>query len=164
MQWANDGIAALNDMMGVGGHRDLSSPVAACSIAASQHVLSSYSDIGPPPADLGSCKECFSSLLASSSSYNTERRDIRPYARELVSWPKVGSARVVLADSLPSADRDRLRTWKQSLLREPSEVSQLNAELGDLKPYNDPALFRSPKVYGEFLMHLHGRGDDSCYS
>ena len=45
--WANDGIAALNDLMGC-GHRHVGDFIPACAADAARHVYSAYADLGGP--------------------------------------------------------------------------------------------------------------------
>ena len=59
---------------------------------------------------------------------------------------------------LPSGDCQRLEGWESHLLRDAHDAKVAREELNVPRPYVDPGLVRSPRVYGEFLRCLHKRG------
>ena len=132
-RWANSGIATLNGLMGFDGLSGETCIPPACGLAARDHIEASYADFGTPPADLGTPEECYMDIIGSTAVYATDRSDVKPYVKDAMSWPHVGADAVTLTESLPKADRERLRDWQQVLLRPDAEIEQINAARGEAK-------------------------------
>ena len=126
IQWANSGIAALNALGGDGKSApDSSSCLNSGSIAALRHIEESYSNMGDPHDSTLTPEGAFRELLGGSSFYTEERADILPYAKELVSWPDIGTSPCRLEAGLCPADRVRLADWKSSSLRSDDDYREL---------------------------------------
>ena len=104
-------------------------------------LLDSYVALGPPPTDLPCAATCFKELVGSSVRYEAERTDIRPYAKDLMSWPEIGSTKVNLVAELRPADSHRLANWDSVLLRDDTERQRLLEASGPATPHCEPTLF-----------------------
>eukprot|EP00974_Lingulodinium_polyedra_P079076 7658324-Lingulodinium_polyedra.AAC.1 len=63
---------------------------------------------------------------------------MRPYAKDLVSWPAAGTSPVALTEGFAGADRQWLEHWRAHMLRPPEEVPAVLEELGVARCYVDP--------------------------
>ena len=86
-----------------------------------QFIRQAYVDVGKLPADLDS-QGAFRQLLRSSRVYASDRLELQSFARDLVSWPDVGSTKVSLLDVVPPAACEGLSDWKRHLLRDPDDA------------------------------------------
>ena len=149
-RWANSGIGTLNRLMGDSALAGADLTIPACAAAATRHIGDVSSAFPAPPSDLGCPDDCYRSLLGSTPVYQSDRVDVKPYVRDDMSWPEVGSSRVILTESLLDGDRHRLRGWKQVLLRSDGEIDAINDACGEARCYNDPVIFTDPRTYGDF--------------
>jgi hypothetical protein len=156
VDWANDGIDALNWLSG--RERVLpGSPLPATCVSALDYFRDTYIAVGGPPPD-DSPDGALRALLGSSRVYAQDRSDIQPYTKDRVSWPSVGSAPVPIVPLLDAADQPGLAGWEQHLLRDPREAADARVQLGVRRPYSDPTLMSSPAQYGGFLREAYQRG------
>ena len=121
---------------------------------ASERARQACVELGCPPTDVNAGEGALSALLAKSSVYTADRPDLQSYAEENTSWPRQGSRPVRLVDAVSEADRFGLIDWEQHLLRSSESAAEARATSGLLQSYGDPALVRSPRVYGDFLQEL----------
>jgi len=160
VQWANDGIRTLNSIASAGAPRALGPghrfPKAASQ--AAERVAKCYFDRGSPPDDDAVREGALGELLASSSVYTTERQDIQPYARDLVSWPSPGTTPLNVLDGVPEGDREWLEGWEKHLLRDAADFAKESEKFESHRVYCDPALFNVPTKYVKFLKELESRG------
>ena len=93
--WANDGIAVLNEM----GGKDSSTTCTATPSGLQSEVMSriarAYSDVGKPDPGVVSATGALQALCGSVALYSTEAAPA-PYAKELVSWLPRGANPVPL--------------------------------------------------------------------
>ena len=125
--------------------------------SAMDHIGRCFHSLGPPPADFDR-EGALSELLAKASIYNDEYTPTRPYAKEAVSWPAVGSAPTPVSGLLPQADQEWFGDWERHLLRAPGEAAAVRASLGLRRLHCDATLFGKPAVYADFLWRLHQSG------
>ncbi len=151
-RWTNDGLCALNDIMGLGHRKASSAPAPACALAATEHIASAYAALGPRPSDLPDDAGCYHDILSSSTCYSSDRNDVVPFDMDKVSWPPLGAKQIPLLDNLESADSDRLRNWEQTLLRDIPSTEPAP------RVHNDPVLFKDPRTYARFLERLFDCG------
>ena len=109
LSWKNDAITSLNSL---GGH-GLSAPadlkcLSAGSVSALEEVSQAFSDLGSPVEPLLTPDGALRELLHTTSVYAQDRLDVKPYDKELVSWPPKGSSPCDLVKGLPEADRTML--------------------------------------------------------
>ena len=156
-EWAEQCAVALNNCWGRGSSVESATlrPVGVSSVLSG--IKEAVAQMGKPPPDM-TPEGAYKKLLGGSSSYTDVRADLATFDLEQVSWPEVGGEHCQVVDLLPTADSIRLRDWRDSMLREPSESLELQHELGLSRPYCDPALLQSPLVYGRFLQEMHARG------
>jgi len=147
------------------------------SAAALEEVRGAFQDLGSPTDPLLTPDGALREFLHSTSVYSQDRFDVKPYSRDVVSWPPVGSKAVSLADGLPEADRSLLADWKTHMLRSTLDNNTLMSDLKlshnlhsntsahedtsskkVKKAYCDPALFRNTSVYADFLRRLDAGG------
>ena len=106
-QRAAESIAAANELA---GYSTPTLPVQSMSLAARaswQRAVDLHTQAGQP-LDVGNSKEALRELLgASPSSYSCETTTVRPYAKQLVSWPEVGNQPRALSARLSG----RLRSY-----------------------------------------------------
>ena len=156
LAWANDGINTLNSMAG------LSSCMPGVPGAAGRkcldHLRDAYVRAGPPPDESSSCEGALSALLSSSAVYGDGGGIARPYSKDTVSWPCVGSTPVELSKALPAADRWWLDGWRERMLASADEQSHATSKLKAHKPFTEPSLMDSCRTYGSFLDRLQHSG------
>ena len=156
--WANDGIATLNRLVGHAGSGRLVGKPPAIASDISARLGDSDRRIGVPPVDLASPEGALRALLGGSGFYDLDRQDLAQYSKDLVSWPSCGAAPVELVSALPEPERSLLINWDCQLRRsESSGIIDSPAKFKVTSPYCDRELFRSPRVYGEFLTNLSER-------
>ena len=168
LNWANDAITSLNAL---GGHGTSAPDDLRClpvgSLAALEEVSQAFHSVGSPVEPLLTPDGALRELLHSTSIYAQDRLDVKPYDKDLVSWPPVGSSACDLRLGLPEADRTMLAEWNTRMLRtDPPPPPQCNVTQDthhDIpctvkKAYCDPALFRSGPVYADFLQRLDAGG------
>ena len=156
IEWANTGIDALNSLSGFSGVAP-GLPGAAGQLCLNR-LRQTYLDMGSPPGEASGYEGALSELLASSAVYGDCRRDIRPYALDLVSWPRVGSAPVDLTSALPEADRLWIAGWKGHMLRDAADASAARDALGVSRPFCEPTLMAHGRTYAQFLLRLESCG------
>ena len=129
LSWANDAIHTLNVL---GGHSpsaaDDHSRISVASAAALEEVRGAFQDLRSPTDPLLTPDGALREFLHSTSVYSQDRFDVKPYSRDLVSWPPVGSKAVSLADGLPEADRSLLADWKTHMLRSTLDSNTLMSD------------------------------------
>ena len=68
-QWANEGVAALNDLYGAGVRSDTAgADISAAQMFCLDNIAEAYCRVGPPPADCASAAGAFNCLLYTSPS------------------------------------------------------------------------------------------------
>ena len=87
-----------------------------------------------------------SSAYHDTYSYGSVRTDVKPYAKENISWPQAASAPVPLENCLSAADSEWLGTWQSHMLRADNQASEDN-----IVPYTDRVVKNNPKEYCAFL-------------
>ncbi|CAK0824461.1 unnamed protein product [Prorocentrum cordatum] len=121
LQWADQGIDALNCLYGHAG-----SPPSAPANLGQQTSLNFLEDcylgMGAMPSEPGFCEEALRELLSGSTVYSEDGGARVPYSKELVSWPEVGSSPVDLVGCLTQDDADWARDWRHNLLKTPDEA------------------------------------------
>ena len=177
--WRRDAHDALNDLGGFTSSAGDSAPkVGAGTHLAMDVVASAFDDLVKPCSPLPSPDEALRELLSSTTAYHGAST-VLPYAKDLVSWPPVGSHPVPLAAGLSEADRTWLAEWKAHLLPEthsiPSTVNDNVQSTSNFttnakhipsspsnpktkKAYCDPVLFSSGENYADFLKRLEAAG------
>ena len=168
IDWANEGVTSINVL---GGHdlatADTHAPPSS-SFAALSDIASAYRDVGKPELNL-TPDGALAELLRSTSVYSDDRADVKPYAKELVSWPKEGSVPSPLLTGLSVGDRSMLANWKTHMLRNSLDTSHTHTDSNHnhthscmppvtKKAYLDPALFRNASIYCDFLKRLDAAG------
>eukprot|EP00959_Pyramimonas_sp_CCMP1952_P405850 8505984-Pyramimonas_sp.AAC.1 len=92
-EWYNDAVSTLNDMYHCDPNDAISPPPGLPPRArsgAEEYIAQQYRDFELPPGYSESplrCEAALGELLASAPGYSGESR-VRPYNKELVSWPK----------------------------------------------------------------------------
>ncbi|MCP2504969.1 MAG: hypothetical protein NLN65_06720, partial [Candidatus Poseidoniaceae archaeon] len=139
--------------------------MSAGSVSALEEVSQAFSDLGSPVEPLLTPDGALRELLHTTSVYAQDRLDVKPYDKELVSWPPKGSSPCDLVKGLPEADRTMLADWNTRMLNTHVESCSPNSTADNMpstqktkKAYCDPALFRSASVYADFLRRLDAAG------
>ena len=156
--WANDGIHTVNMLSGRGGQPAKGSSWPAASQQCALDIAQTYRQLGPSPADLQPPEGALRELLNKTGFYSDDRPDLASYAKESVSWPASGTSPMNLIDGLDGADRARLNDRERHMLRDPNEADEVRQRAGLRRPHCDKELFKSPKVYGDFLNRLADAG------
>ena len=104
-----------------------------------------------------STEGALSELLAHCPAYAANSSSVRPYVKDMMSWPSAGSVPVALDSLLLEADKVRLRDWKHHMLRSDEECAAARRRSHVARPFVDPT-FKDARVYSDFLWHLHGAG------
>ncbi|CAK0854764.1 unnamed protein product [Prorocentrum cordatum] len=126
---------------------------------AGEYLAQQYRDFELPPGYSESpqrCEAALAELLASAPGCSGESR-VRPYNKELVSWPK-HVAPVPTADLVSEADRSMLLGWRHQMLRDPADAAALRKDSGLGSPYVVPRLRFRPREYADFLLRLDQAG------
>jgi hypothetical protein len=148
LAWANDGVLALNQLStrGETAAAHLEPPRSAITARArvEEAYLRTSGDIDLQLQGADALRD----LTQKASVYGSERADILPYSKGLVSWPGDGCKPIDLASVLEPEHRKQLLSWTSSMLRDPEEARTLLKASAIRRPHCDAALFRSPKVYG----------------
>ena len=97
--------------------------LSAQSLAAVDRIAEVYSGVGSMPADSASGEGALRELLATSSVDSSDRVDVMPYNKELVSLPDLGSRPVDICAALPVADRVWLQGSGSLMLRDAAEAA-----------------------------------------
>ena len=158
LDWANLGVASLNELSGV-DNLDVSSSDAGPRGAqlAQDNILKNYASMGKPANDF-SPEGALHELLGKSSFYDASRTDIQPYSKERCSWPDNGSSPIPLIDHIHPADRSQLFNWQVSMLRSNTDYRKFKQSSPVVKPYIDPTLMSTPHTYASFLKRLDSAG------
>ena len=152
--WAKEGVEALNQMAGCGGHT-CTSPASLSQRCAQEHVNHCYAKVGGPPPDLDR-EEALRALLAHCPTYAADASPVRPYTKDLVSWPPAGATPTPLEAVLPEADLKWFSEWKHHMLRSTEDVERVRRDASARRAYVDPAL--SGRAYSDFLWRLWEAG------
>lgn len=151
--WANQGIRALNELAGCGNSSFGRKKTTRAQRRALQHISKSFQEVHAVDID-DPGRSALQDLCSSSRLYQVDRSDVVSYVRESVSWPQVESTPVPLGECLAAADRERLATWRQHMLKN-------DMNIGDgpsiKHAYIDPILKHSPQEYVKFLEELKCR-------
>ena len=123
--------------------------------SALENIARAFDGLPDIPAGLTQ-EGALSELLQNSSVYSDARADVRPYSKELVSWPPEGSVPCPLIQGLSDADCKWFTNWQSHMLRNDSQKDRFesNSTQPPPKPHKDKSLFSSPRLYGEFLVRL----------
>jgi hypothetical protein len=158
LDWANLGVASLNELSGV-DNLDVSSSDAGPRGAqlAQDNILKNYVSMGKPASDL-SPEGALHELLGKSSFYDASRTDIQPYSKERCSWPDCGSSPIRLIDHIHPADRSQLSNWQVCMLRSNTDYLKFKQLSSVSKPYIDPTLMSTQHNYSGFLKRLDSAG------
>ena len=151
---ANDAIGTLYELAGRGL---VSLCPGAASVLAAENVKNACVELGAPPQDVNAGEGALCALLATSSVYTTDPPDLRSYVKDSVSWPLQGSRPVRFVDAVLEADCFGLIDCELHPLRRPAATAEARVTQGLHHSFSDPALVRSPVVYGDFLQELAGR-------
>ena len=154
--WADEGISCLNSM--AGHDHDATLAPTSGQLRCLDQIADAYKSVGPAPADPSFREGALGELLASSSIYKDCKSDVRPYVKDLVSWPSPGSTPVPLAKCLGKADSERLGAWQSHMLRPAAETEALLKDSRLRKPFCDAALVNRPRTYADFLWRLESCG------
>lgn len=150
---ANCGIRALNELAGCTNSSFQKKKMSRVQRRAMQHVSRAFQDVAQ--AHEGeSGHSALQDLCSSSRLYQADRSDVVSYVKDRVSWPEVASSPVQLGSCLSAADRKRLATWRQHMLKDKQDLC------GDppiKHAYMDPILKNNPKEYATFLHELQQR-------
>ena len=120
-----------------------------------------------PDGKLIDAQEACQALLGfGGDAYAAEPSAMRPYLREKVAWPDVGSHPKPLVDRLPDADQQRLRRdclneqggCASDFVRSQSEFDELTRECGRPTVYGDPVFKRDRSQYLQFVADGVKRG------
>ena len=155
IQWANDGIRALNELSGHGKSFSGTRPNAAQE-ACVNDLSSVYRDFGPPPAEFSE-EESLGEILRKAHFYAPEAGEVVPYQEGSVSFPTVG-APVDITAGLSDDGRMLIRDFGKHLLCSEGEASQKRLDLGIDRVYSDPSLVNDAARYGGFLRMLAEAG------
>ena len=101
LPWVNEGMLAPNQLAGRGHSPAANLRVPQTALNASLSMLERYAQLDPAADTCASDREALTGLLHTASVYSSEREDVAPYAKGLVSWPGDGSAPVELTAVLP---------------------------------------------------------------
>jgi hypothetical protein len=149
---ANQGIRTLNEISeGVNSSFDKNKKSTRAQRRVLSQISSAYHDTFSGQQQLlesGGLED----LCSSFRLYGSVRTDVKPYARENISWPQAATAPVPLERCLSAADSKWLGTWQSHMLRTDNQVSDEN-----IVPYIDPILKNNPKEYCNFLQELSKR-------
>ena len=156
--WANEGILALNQLAGRGNSCSKNLPIPKASQDVVDDLVKCYDALSPGDDRDGSDEVALRELLKNASIYSDVRADVAPYSKDLVSWPGDGASPISLVDALPPADSAKLCDWACHMLRDPADAESVLRASGITKPHCDRVLFRSPRIYGDFLKELDRRG------
>ena len=135
-------------------------PPRSSSFAALSNIASAYRDVGKPELNL-TPDGALAELLLSTSVYYDDRADVKPYAKESISWPQGGSVPSPLLEGLSPGDCSMLANWRTHMLRKSHDISHSQNDshtnfnntctpAAPKKAYLDPALFRNALVYAVF--------------
>ena len=181
ISWANDAIDAINTLGGFSSPTEI--PISKLSSASKQSlsiIADAFTRVGKLVKPILSPEGAYAELLKNTSVYSDSRCDVKPYARDLVSWPPCGSKPACLIDGLEGADKDWLVGWQTHMLADNHDshihhhsVTHSNNNINfnnnnihnnnsstksPTKAYCDPVLFRSHRNYAEFLHRLQDAG------
>lgn len=153
--WANEGIATLNELRGSSHHPVPATHTAAQAVCAAR-IEEAYSSMGKPPEDTGALQ----ALCETPTTYaatDVHSSTVRPYNKDIVSWPPHGFNPISVGSNLRAADKIWFSDWQRHLLRSNEAAIAIQEEIGLKHAYSDPAL-KSPLKYAEFLRELQSRG------
>ena len=124
---SNESIAALNSLVGcsIGDSGDTAFGESCRSRTFSLH----HKNI--PPTDILSPKEAYESLLGGASSVYGESTTVRPYSRDLVSWPHEQVEPCPLHKLLPRSVSDEISGLHPSFVRSQDEYSHVVEDEGN---------------------------------
>ena len=117
--------------------------------------LSSVSTFPNPPdyhEDRGSGEAALAELLASAPGYSVESQRVKPYSKDLVSWPDLSTAPVEVTKLVGQAERECLSGWRRTMLRGESSASGPRAASVPQRPCVDPISANSPRAYAGFVV------------
>ena len=149
--WANDGIAVLNEMGGKDPSTTCTAPPSGLQSEVMSRITRAYSDVGKPDPEVVSATGALQALSGSAALYSTEAAPA-PYAKELVSWPPRGANPVPLDRILADADVPWLGSDCSRMHRYGEEAACLRREQRLGRPHSDGDLMASPAVYAEFII------------
>ena len=156
--WVKDIVSSLNAMFM--GSEDLGNfegdvkPTLSQRICVAQ-LRQAVLDVGKPPTDL-SGREALSELQA-HSNYTGDPVALAPMEIDLVSLPPAGSKAAKMDLVFGEEARKYTQRISSRILAE-GDVKELKRELGLRRPYLDPVLRSSPKVYADFCRKLDSSG------
>ena len=149
---ANQGIRTLNEISeGINSTCESRKKLTRVQRRVQSNILEAYKDAYPEGCP-GDCTDGLQSLCSSFRLYGSERADIKPYAKENISWPQASSKPVPLDRCLADGDREWLGTWQRHMLK---QGGCTNVE--PVVPYIDPVLKHNPVEYAGFLHELYSR-------
>ena len=158
-RWANDGIAALNQLSGHSS--SVSAPpgltASAAQASAIDHISRSYQHFPLPPEyqeDHRSGEAALTELLAAAPGYSSEAQRVKPYNKDLVSWPDLSTPPVEVTELVGEAERECLSGWRRTMLKGESSTSVPRAASVPQRPYVDPILANNPRAYAGFVGEL----------
>ena len=154
--WADEGIGCLNAL--AGHDRSAVLPATSAQLRCLDQIADAYKSVSTPPVDSSFREGALGELLASSSIYRDCKSDVRPYVKDLVSWPSLGSSPVPLVNCLSAADSKWFREWRVHMLRPALETEALIRDGRVRRPYCDPSLVKQPHTYADFLWRLKSCG------
>ena len=157
-EWVRDIIVSLNSLfMGcddMGSFEGNMRPTLSQRICTSQ-MRRAVLDVGKPPADVSG--QGALSELRVHSNYMGDPVALAPLEIDLVSLPPAGSKAAEMDLVFGEEARNYTHRITSKILAE-GDVRVLKAELGLKKPYVDPALRGSPKLYADFCRKLNASG------
>ena len=157
-EWVRDIIVSLNSLfMGsddMGNFEGNMQPTLSQRICTSQ-MRRAVLDVGKLPADVSG--QGALSELRVHSNYMGDPVALAPLEIDLVSLPPAGSKAAEMDLVFGEEARNYTHRITSKILAE-GDVRVLKAELGLKKPYVDPALRGSPKLYADFCRKLDASG------
>ena len=166
----NDAVDALNWCGGYGqggisgsqgvcssGGNFLGGPLLPLHAEVLGDVLARVRDRGAPPLGNLTSEEAARALLRSRFGYESETPNVAAFSPGQVSLPASLAGAPDVLEVVPKHVREMLEKVDVYMLRDKNEFLQLR-DHGDVKPYMDRLLQRSPSLYRGFIRRLRSLG------
>ena len=156
---ANEVVSALNGMYASSGAS--ASVASSCTSNQEAALHEIFKQVKYASSHVPGCneREAVRELLHSCPSYSREAETtVRPYDRDLVSLPVVGSRVPELSTLLDPAGREFLKDPIGCMMLTPQEFGEVCEKNRRIKPYMDVVLQNDTEKYQTFVHDLYLRG------